>query len=446
MTQLSSALYKLVNSRLATKRKPWNPEDSVRILCDSPWKKGDELFDWYSHRTDSIIETMQLRKEHESPFFHEYVTFSLRDNAGCFRVDRHQGPNETQPLAAVYNGGVQAYDTINSIRSLDDRHYGRSDCLIEITFRDDASVPLLLLLKICRTIAQHQSARIYTVQRYSCTFYSQAIILCTLQQVFVETVQSHARGLIHSEIAIDSDVLNQEFGRSMPPTDLPNLSHQNYPAIDFVTREDECSACWKSALVRRTVGGSNDVFSLDNLSGLFWDGVVRVAEHFIQLLDVTTGSRDGSWFLCPRFYLVELCQQLTYQAVYDTWDTRLRLFERNFVSYGEMTPRCTCPYREPGVSSGIETTTVEHSAHDALVFTDNICSPGQVDLKTRHPEIAKFFRTNINDVQQEFRNKARTEHIIEGQLWHPKRHMGRFSKLARRMRFYVTCSALIIKP
>ncbi|CAE7119589.1 unnamed protein product [Rhizoctonia solani] len=352
-------LNRILNGWLAAKRKPWEPEDSVRILFSPAWKEGNKLFDWYNDRANSFIKTIQLRKEREPPFFHEYITFSLGDNGGYFRVDRHQRPNETHPLAAISDDGVESYDTISRIHSLDDDKYGSSDCLIEITFSDDAQVHL----------------------HYSCTFYSQAIVLCILQNVIMETVQGHTPSLVNNEMAIGSDVVLPEPERSNPPVPCPNSPHQNYPGIDFVTDEDKCSVCWRLALSRRALPGNNEIISLENLAGLFWDGVVRVAEHFIQHLDIAADSGNGSWFLSPGVHLVELCQELTYQAVHDTWVTRLQYFEQNLVYPEEMSPKCICLC--PGSERLAETqrNEVGNLGHDPPIVTTNIRFPTRVELE-----------------------------------------------------------------
>ncbi|CAE6398186.1 unnamed protein product [Rhizoctonia solani] len=403
----ASAFYHIFNASLVAVRKSWKPVDPVRILFDSPWKEGNQLFDWYSHRASCIINTIQLRKDRTPPFFHEYITFSLRGNAGCFRIDRRQRPNETFPLAAIYNEGVEAFDTIDSIRMLDD---DTSDRLIEVTFCDDTQVHLIFLLKICRAIAQHQVSSVYTLQRYSCSFYSQAIILCMLQTVIAKTVKGYAGSKEHKEIVLDGDIPDLAIEHPKLPMDSPNPLHRNYPSIDFVTYEDQCSACWRLALARRAMRGSNHIVSVENLSGLFWDGVIRVTEHFINFLEIAADSQSGSWFLCPRFYWVEQCQELTYQVVKNGWDTRLRLFEHHLVHPGEILPGCACRHRESQTISrpqrqGYNSTGAGHVGHEAAIVGTNVSFPTHADLRAHYPEIARFLRTNIGDVQSEVKQK-----------------------------------------
>ncbi|KAG8684665.1 hypothetical protein FRC11_011771, partial [Ceratobasidium sp. 423] len=120
------------NALIIAKRAALGLEDPVRIR-DGKWAEGSPLFDWYQRHRKSTIVCMQLRKERKSPFFHEYVAF--RFNGGTyFRVDRRQLPDEQSPMACTEDRGVEAYDTIEQIASLDDSMYNRSDCLVQLDF------------------------------------------------------------------------------------------------------------------------------------------------------------------------------------------------------------------------------------------------------------------------------------------------------------------------
>lgn len=182
------ASYRTSNDLIIAKRRSLNLEDPVRIQFTRPWEVGNPLFDWYNHRRNLSIHTMQLRKEREYPFFHEYIVFRLRDFGGCYRIDRRQRPDEDIPLESIYQGGVEAYDTIEHVRSLDDTLYCPSDCIVEIEFKVD--VPIALLPRIFEAIHEHPRARLYTLQRFNCYFFAQTILLCTARSAIEYSVQA----------------------------------------------------------------------------------------------------------------------------------------------------------------------------------------------------------------------------------------------------------------
>lgn len=171
------ASYRISNHLVLAKRQLLNLEDPVRIQFDSSGVMRPDLFDWYERHLGQFIDTVQLRKELESPFFHEYIVFSLREG-GYFRIDRRQRPDENTPLDSIYKTGVEAHDTIEEVTSFDDALYCQSNCLIEIRFKADINMGVRLLLDLCQAIQAHPRARVYTLQRYNCYFFAQTIALC----------------------------------------------------------------------------------------------------------------------------------------------------------------------------------------------------------------------------------------------------------------------------
>lgn len=150
----------------------------MRIRPSHEWPHGQNPLHRWFIRHPAPIDKLQLRKEHKSPFFHEYLMFSLRDNGGFFRIDRRQRPDENIPLDSIYANGVEAYDTIEQATSFDDEIYSSSSCLVEIEFKVDLDINLHSLMKICWAIQEHPQARLYTVQRYNCYFFAQTILIC----------------------------------------------------------------------------------------------------------------------------------------------------------------------------------------------------------------------------------------------------------------------------
>ncbi|CAE6413569.1 unnamed protein product [Rhizoctonia solani] len=158
-------------------------EAPVRIQFEE-WRAGNPLYDWYQRRSFRNITTMQLRKELNAPFFHEYIVFKLGDDR-CFRVDRRQLSDESLPLDCIYERGVEAYDTIEEVTSLEDSQYSPSECLIEIKSKPLNS-PAIRLERVLNTLwAVHQdaSSKMYTLQRYNCYFVAQTIISCVAQNI-----------------------------------------------------------------------------------------------------------------------------------------------------------------------------------------------------------------------------------------------------------------------
>ncbi|KAL5633630.1 hypothetical protein ACGC1H_003944 [Rhizoctonia solani] len=135
----------------------------------------NELMAWYRGRADRLVRALQLRREREGPYFHQFVVFELKDGGGLFRIDRRLRPDEDAPLNSLKDDGIPAYDTIEPVIAWDDPLFPTSDCLISIEFKVD--VYLALILKICRAIQRHPLAKVYTLQRYNCYFFAQTIIM-----------------------------------------------------------------------------------------------------------------------------------------------------------------------------------------------------------------------------------------------------------------------------
>ncbi|CAE6534962.1 unnamed protein product [Rhizoctonia solani] len=165
------------NSLIIAKRVARNLEEPVRIKLDG-WWKGNPFFDWYERHRHSRIQSMQLRKEKQAPFFHEYVTFKLSDGR-CFRIDRRQLPEERSPMDCAVDKGVEAFDTIEQITDLEDSMYSPSERLIQFDFK--AAIRLSLV-----------------VNRYNCYFYAQTMMFCTLCRVYKWEENDFWKNLIES--------------------------------------------------------------------------------------------------------------------------------------------------------------------------------------------------------------------------------------------------------
>lgn len=193
MSVLPGASYRASNASVIAKRHLLNLEDPVRLKFE-PWSAENPLYEWYRRRTHRFVDMIQLRKEREAPFFHEFIVFRLRDGGGFFRIDRRQRPDEDTPLDCMYTNGVEAHDTIEQVSSFDDMLSCASDCLIEIEIKTD--LHLAFILRICNAIHLHPRAKVYTLQRYNCYFFAQTIICCTARSVLQHNGTPEVSGLL----------------------------------------------------------------------------------------------------------------------------------------------------------------------------------------------------------------------------------------------------------
>ncbi|CUA72971.1 hypothetical protein RSOLAG22IIIB_10449 [Rhizoctonia solani] len=175
LRRLPGASYRGSNAFIVARRKLFNLMEPFRIVFDG-WGPVNPLYNWYTELANPYIHTMQLRKERESPFFHEFIVIRLRGDT-YWRIDRRHLPDEKTPLNCIYTDGVPAHDTIEQVTSLESPLYASSDCLVELEFNVDVHVGLVL--RICRAIQNHKGAKVYTLQRYNCYFFAQALLFCT---------------------------------------------------------------------------------------------------------------------------------------------------------------------------------------------------------------------------------------------------------------------------
>ncbi|CAE7059114.1 unnamed protein product [Rhizoctonia solani] len=166
------------NKLIITKRAALGLEALVRIPLAGAQEEAEPFFDWCQRHPNSSIQLMQLRKERVAPFFHEYVTFRLKDGSGSFRIDRRQRRDILSPMKCTEETGSEAFDTIEEVVDMEDSMYNPSDCLVHIDFTAD--VHLCLITDFCMAMSRHERARVYTVQRYNCYFYAQSMILYVL--------------------------------------------------------------------------------------------------------------------------------------------------------------------------------------------------------------------------------------------------------------------------
>ncbi|QRV79916.1 hypothetical protein RhiJN_07931 [Ceratobasidium sp. AG-Ba] len=140
----------------------------VPLDFSSGWGIGP-VFDWYKSMHSTSISKIQLRKEFEEPFRHEFILVHLQRGGVC-RLDRRGDPNV--PTQTLRSEGSEAYDTIHEVVELDGIE-STSECLVEL--RPNGAIDLSFILSICFSIRSDPKTQRYTLQRFNCYFFSWTI-------------------------------------------------------------------------------------------------------------------------------------------------------------------------------------------------------------------------------------------------------------------------------
>ncbi|CAE6425478.1 unnamed protein product [Rhizoctonia solani] len=119
-------------------------------------------------RSTSVAK-IQLRKEFEEPFRHEFILIHLQRGEFC-RLDRRGDPNV--PTQTLRSEGSDAYDTIHEVVDLDAID-STSESLVEL--RSNGTIDLSFILSICFSIRNDPKTQRYTLQRFNCYFFSWTI-------------------------------------------------------------------------------------------------------------------------------------------------------------------------------------------------------------------------------------------------------------------------------
>ena len=184
--------FALVPSALTPSRAPSNSviaatrtlffNRPVRLDFTSGLENGP-VNDWYKKQRakgSTAIEKIQLRKDYQHPYYHEYIIISTR-SGHTYRVDRRPDPDA--PFDTIMKTGCIAYDTIQevdstSLKGLDNT----SNCIVELHWQGNDIIDMLFILSICFAIHNDKLADRYTLQRYNCYFLSWAIIGITMRK------------------------------------------------------------------------------------------------------------------------------------------------------------------------------------------------------------------------------------------------------------------------
>ena len=140
--------------------------------------KFPEVIYWYNHHASedsTAIDKIQLRKDHQHPYYHEGIIIFTR-GGHTYRVDRR--PDVDAAFDTIMREGCTAYDTIEEIDSTAFKELGgTSDCVVEFHWRGEQTIDLLFVLAICFRIHNDKWAKRYTLQHFNCYFVSWTIIM-----------------------------------------------------------------------------------------------------------------------------------------------------------------------------------------------------------------------------------------------------------------------------
>ncbi|CAE6465915.1 unnamed protein product [Rhizoctonia solani] len=233
---------------------------------------------------------MQLRKDHEAPFYHEFVVFRLDNNGGTFRIDRRQLPNEVRPLDCIYEQGVEAYDTLQKVNSMNDSLFSSSSCIISLDLR--VRVHLWVVLKSCWAIHNHPSAWVYTIQRYNCFFFSRSISMNTAYSVpKEESILAKNRTTLKSfNFLYDWDDMMLRFREHDGDLHVWGIMHDQYCTGPDGKNEEEVKLPYAGDIRPRRLPrwASSALLMFQASMGRFWqDAFLDV----IQILLVTVSKR-----------------------------------------------------------------------------------------------------------------------------------------------------------
>jgi hypothetical protein len=170
------------NTLIASSRVPLY---EVPVRCCIPYggDKWPEIIAWHNHHVgidSTAIDKIQLCKDHQHPYYHEYIIAITRGNH-TYRVDRRPDPDA--PFDTVMKEGCTPYDTIEEVddtalKELD----GTYECVVELRWRGEQTINLLFLLSICFRIHNDERAKRYTLQHYNCYFLSWTIIITVVRK------------------------------------------------------------------------------------------------------------------------------------------------------------------------------------------------------------------------------------------------------------------------
>jgi hypothetical protein len=159
-------------------------ETPVRFHIPYGRERWPDVVDWYNNRgskDSAAIYKIQLRKDYQHPYYHEYIVIFTRGHH-TYRVDRR--PDADAAFNTIMKEGCTAYDTIEEVDSTSWKHLdATSDCVVELHWQGEQTFDLLSVLAICFRIHNDKCSKRYTLQHYNCYFVSWTIILIIVRTI-----------------------------------------------------------------------------------------------------------------------------------------------------------------------------------------------------------------------------------------------------------------------
>jgi hypothetical protein len=195
------------DASIVSSRKSNNLKPPVHIHFSQGWNSG-EIFDWYRGLGATTIDSLQLHREYEEPFRHQFLLVALRESSKCYRFERRQISTELTPLDALTPEGTVAFDTVQVLPSRPAN--ALSECLLDLRFK--CEIDLKFILAVCYGIHRDEAAQKYTLQRFNCYFFAWSITSCLAR--YAESWQTPSSEML-------SRVLSEIEGRhSVFPPDI----------------------------------------------------------------------------------------------------------------------------------------------------------------------------------------------------------------------------------
>ena len=147
------------------------------------WAKGPviEWYDRHRRKGSTLIEKLQLRKDLQPPYYHEYIIL-FTQGGHTYRFDRRPDPDA--PFDTIMRAGCKPYDTVQAVESRNLRELEKaSDCVVELHWHGKPAIDLLFVLSICFALRQDEQAKKYTLQRYNCYFLSWMIVMVAVREI-----------------------------------------------------------------------------------------------------------------------------------------------------------------------------------------------------------------------------------------------------------------------
>ncbi|KAG8747748.1 hypothetical protein FRC10_011877 [Ceratobasidium sp. 414] len=249
--------------------------------------EDDPPFKWHALQPHTRFKSIDHRRSHESPFFHEFLILKLGDGS-CCRLER---TGEGSRLDAIRRAGSLAHDIIERITSDDyERELDETSDIIS-TIELPEEFDLLDVLAICYAIQQDKHSSKYTLQRYNCYFFCCTILvvltrrLLSWDRTFTDEAWESTLDTALSELSSRSQIpLSEDSQRYIMPRLCAVLDPENPRPTQFLldamreTMVEGARASLNEACAR-TLWGSR----LDNaINKVLKEKLSGVSEHAID--------------------------------------------------------------------------------------------------------------------------------------------------------------------